>query len=132
MGQIGNWGNNIVFETSDQRILTFSDMKQKISGEWAVHKIIGQKARSEFKGPGLRSVSFTVLLDAALGVRPRTVMERLEEAVEKGTTDYLVIGGRMVGKYQWRCTSLSESWDLLYNRGELVRGKVTLTMEEYT
>lgn len=131
MGQIGNWGNYIAFETSDSHILTFSKMQRKISSEWSAHKTIGQKAKSEFNGPGLQSVTFTVILDATLGVRPRTVMERIITAVESGQADYLVIGGRMVGRYPWKCTSASESWDVVYSGGEVARMTVSLTMEEY-
>lgn len=131
MGQIGNWGSYIVFETSDSHILTFSKMQRKISGDWSTHKTIGQKAKSEFNGPGLQSITFSITLDAALGVRPRAVMEGIVSAVEEGQADYLVIGGRMVGRHPWKCTSASESWDVVYSGGEVARMSVSLTMEEY-
>ena len=51
--------------------------------------------------------------------------------VEEGTAEYLILGFRPVGKNRFRLTGSSETWDLIYNRGELVRAKLTLTLEEY-
>ena len=70
-------------------------------------------------------------LSAALGVRPRRVLERIEEMVETGTAEYFILGFRPVGKNRFRLTGSSESWDLVYNRGELARAKLTITLEEY-
>ncbi|MDO4285167.1 MAG: phage tail protein [Eubacteriales bacterium] len=131
MGQIGNWGTTISFETSDQRILTFSDFSVKVAGNWSSHNVIGQKARSEFGGAALRTLTFTILLSASLGVRPRTMLERIEDAVEHGEVGYLVIGGRMVGRHRWKCTQMSETWDTVYAGGELASAKASLSMEEY-
>lgn len=131
MGKIGNFGNSIVFETSDRRILTFSGFTQKVSAQWSSHKIIGQKSRSEFNGPELRNVSFTVVVDASLGVCPRSIIEGIERAIEIGIVDYLVIGGRLVGT-RWLIKSMSEKWDELYSQGELVRATLNLSLEEYT
>ena len=43
MGMVGNFGSRITFQTSDQRILTFSGMTQKVSGKYAKHSIQGQR-----------------------------------------------------------------------------------------
>ena len=42
-----------------------------------------------------------------------------------------MIGSRRIGKNKWRITNLSEAWETVLNRGELVRAKVTVTMVEY-
>ena len=97
MGMVGNFGNRIVFETSDRKILTFSGLTQKVSGKYAKHSVSGEKDRPEFTGPGSRSISFKMILDVSLGVRPRDVLSSIEGAVENGETEYLVIGGRPVG-----------------------------------
>ena len=70
-------------------------------------------------------------LDAVLGVRPREMLECLEDIVESGKVDYLVIGGRAVGKNRFSVTSMSEAWDVVYSGGELARATVSVTMEEY-
>lgn len=131
MGMVGNFGSRITFQTSDQRILTFSGMAQKVSGKYAKHSVQGQKDRPEFTGPGNRSVSFKMLLDVSLGIRPREVMSSIEEAIESGEAQYLVIGGRPVGNNRFYISSASEAYDVILSGGEIARATVNVTMEEY-
>lgn len=131
MGVIGNFGSRIVFETSDQKVLTFSSMTQKVSGKYSKHTVIGQKDRAEFTGPGNRSLTFKVMLDLSLGVRPCDVMDNIENAVENGDAEYMVIGGRLIGKNRFYISSVSEAYDVVMGRGEIVRASLNLTLEEY-
>lgn len=131
MGVIGNFGSWIVFEVSDQSVITFSAMTQKVTGKYSKHSAVGQKDRPEFTGPGNRSVSFKMLIDIDLGIRPREVMERIEEAVETGETNYLVIGGRPVGNNKFYISSVSEAVDVVTNGGGIARATLNVTMEEY-
>jgi hypothetical protein len=128
---IGTLGNKIVFEVSDQKIQTFSDMSRNISGRWATHEVQGEKPRAEFLGAGLQSVELTIRLSAKWGVRPRAVLETIEQMVETGIAEYLVIGSRPVGKNPFRLTAASETWDTVYNKGELAAATLSLTLEEY-
>lgn len=131
MSKIGNLGKQIVFKTSDKKILTFNDFKQSISGRWAVHERIGEKPRSEFIGPGLRNISFTIVLSASNGVRPRKTLEKIEKMIEEGTVEYLIIGGKKVGNNKWKITDMSETWDVIYSKGQLARATASITLEEY-
>lgn len=131
MSKIGNLGKQIVFKTSDKKILTFNDFKQSVSGRWAVHERIGEKPRSEFIGPGLRSISFTIVLSASNGVRPRKTLEKIENMIEEGAVEYLIIGGEKVGYYKWKITDMSETWDVIYSKGQLARATASITLEEY-
>ena len=106
-------------------------MTREVSGRWATHETPGIKPRAEFLGPGLQSVSLPITLSASLGVKPRLMLEIIEQMVETGDAEYLILGFRPVGKNRFRITGSSESWDLVYNRGELARAKLTLTLEEY-
>ncbi len=132
MGMIGNFGSKIVFETSDRKILTFSGMTQKVSGKYAKHSVTGRKDRPEFTGPGNRSVSFKILLDVSLGIRPQDMISKIEDAVESGETEYLVIGGRPIGQNKFYISSMSEAFDVVMNRGEIARATLQLSMEEYS
>ena len=131
MGQIGNFGSLIVFETSDRRILTFSGFNKQVGANYAEHTRFTKKPLLEFTGPQLATVSFTVTLNALHGVRPRATMEAIEEAIEAGRAEVLVIGGRAIGQYKWVITSMSESWDYVYNGGELVAAKMDISLKEY-
>lgn len=128
---IGTLGTDLVFETSDNYVLTFSGMTRDLSSRWATHETPGVKPRAEFLGPGLQSVSLPITLSSNLGVKPRQMLERVEQMVETGDTEYLILGFRPVGKNRFRVTGSSETWDVIYNQGELARAKLTLTLEEY-
>lgn len=131
MGMIGNFGSRIVFETSDRKILTFSGLSQKVSGKYSKHSIIGQKDRPEFTGPGSRSVSFKILLDVNLGIRPQDIIKNIEDAIEQGEVEYLVIGGKPIGKNRFYISSVSEAMDVVLSNGGIARATLSITMEEY-
>ena len=128
---IGTLGPNLIFSVSDDYVLTFSGMTRALSGRWATHETPGVKPRAEFLGPGLQTGSLPITLSAGLGVKPREMLERVEQRVETGDTGQVHPGYRPVGKNRFRVTASSETWDVIYNRGELARAKLTLTLEEY-
>ena len=131
MSQVGYFGKDIVFKVSRKQAYVVQNFSQKLSGRWSDSTPIGQKPRSEFNGPGLRQVSFTMLLSASLGVKPRDTLRKLQRIVGLGLVDYLVIGKSRVGFNKFKITSVSESWDVILNKGELAEAKVDVTMEEY-
>ena len=108
---IGTLGRKIIFEVSDNRVLTFESMSREVSGRWTEHEVLGVKPKAEFLGPGLQTISLTIHLSAALGVKPRRILDMVERMVERGTAEYLVIGGRLVGRRPFRVTGSSEAWD---------------------
>ena len=128
---IGNWGKDIVFSVSERQVFTLQNMMRSVGSHWATHSRIGLKDQPEFLRPSLQKITFTMDLDATLGVQPRATLETLERFTERGTVNALVLGGRRLGRYWWRITGASETWETVYNRGELVRAKVNVTMEEY-
>lgn len=125
---IGTLGRKIIFEVSDNRVLTFESMSREVSGRWTEHEVLGVKPKAEFLGPGLQTISLTIHLSAALGVKPRRILDMVERMVERGTAEYLVIGGRLVGRRPFRVTGSSEAWDKVYSRGELAKAKVKRTL----
>lgn len=131
MATIGSWGTVVVFSTSESKILTFDSFTRTVSSTWATHSRIGKKDQTEFLRPGLQKVTFTMELNALYGVRPRTILDTLAKAVEAGTVNTLVIGGKKVGANKWKITDTSEAWDIILNEGSLVKAKVNVTMEEY-
>lgn len=128
---IGSWGTELVFSVSDETVKTFASLKRTTSSSWATHSRIGKKDQVEFIRPGLQKITFNMELNAMLGVRPRAMLEYLERCVENGTVNTFVIGGMRVGSHRWRITGTSEEWDVLLNKGELVKALVSVTMEEY-
>ncbi len=131
MAVIGNLGKLITFEVSSDKVLTFDRMQRTVKGRWTTHDVISGKPKAEFLGADNEGITLPIFLSASHGVRPRTTLERIADAVEKGKYFPLVIGGRSVGKNKWRITSSSETWDKVIKNGVLVEASVTLTLEEY-
>ncbi len=128
---IGNFGSAIIFETSDNKVLNFTQFKRQVSSRWASHPRIGQKPVKQFLGPDIDKVTFTVILDARHGVKPRNILEVIDNSIIRGSPEYLIIGCRRIGSSKFVITSKSETWDEIFNNGELVRASMELTFEEY-
>ena len=131
MAVIGTLGPKIIFQVSDRKALILQSMSRDTKGRWTTHTTIGTKPKSEFLGPDLQSVKISIYLSSNLGVHPRTILESIERMVESGAAEYLIIGGRPVGRRPFKLVSSSETWDKIYHRGELAKAKVSLSLEEY-
>ena len=130
--KIGNFGETIVFSVSSSKILTPKDMKRTVSARWEQHKILGKAPKSEFVGQNAPETTMTVVLSAEHGVKPRSTLGKIEKAIKAGTVNWLVIGGKFVGGRKMYISSCSETWDEIWNKGELVKATVNLTFVEYT
>ena len=122
----------IVFEVSDQVILTFKGMTRDVSGRWVEHEVMGVKPKPEFLGPGNQKINLPITLSAGLGVKPRKMLELVEAMVESGDAEYLIINCKPVGRHPFRLTASSETWGAMYGHGELAKASLTITLEEYT
>lgn len=130
MAKIGTLGE-IRFTVSDQRLLTFRELKREVKGKWNNMERIGNKPLTVFSGADLQTITLTVLVDAGLGVSPRKILEQIETMVEHGKAEYLIIGKRQVGKKRWTIIKSSEAWEQVIVKGELFRASVVLTLQEY-
>jgi Phage P2 GpU. len=128
---IGWFGSDVIFETSDTRILTFTGLKIDSAARFGSHEIIGKKPVTEYIGPGLMSLTFTVTLNGNLGVKPKDEMLLWLAMADSGQVEYLVLGGDVLGDNAWCVKSVSEAWDTIFNLGELFSGKIDVTLEEY-
>jgi len=127
---IGYFGKDIIFETSDERILTFTDFNRDTASRFAMHEVIGKKPTTEFVGPGLDTITFTVHLNGNNGVNPREEMNKWLEYARSGQAEILVVGVAL-GVDKWVVKSVSQAWGVVFNRGEIFSGKVDVTLEEY-
>ncbi|AKL95022.1 putative phage P2 GpU family protein [Clostridium aceticum] len=127
---IGYFGD-IVFESSDTRVLTFSGFTKSTVGRWGKHEVIGQKPANEFIGPDLEVITFTINLNGNFGVMPSKEIEKWVNMVNEGMADVLVIGSRVIGSDKWCVKEVSEAWGVVLNGGVLYSAKVDVTLEEY-
>lgn len=131
MAVIGKWGDIVKFEVNSDKVLTFSDLKRDAGGRWAEHNIILGKPRKEYKGPKSQNITMKISLDARHGVNPSEEMEKIRAASQNGTVAYLFIGGRKICANRVYAESVSESWDEIWNQGELIRASISVTFSEY-
>lgn len=130
-GTIGHIGKTVVFQTSDRKILTFGKMQRSVKGRWASHLRTGKKPRKQFLGPESDQLTFSITLNAAHGVKPRKTVENIEKLIRTGKPQTVVIGKKKVGSGKYVITEMSENWETILNRGEVVKISCDLTLEEY-
>lgn len=128
---IGHIGKTVVFETSDAKILNFNKMQRTVKGRWDSHSRVGKKPKKQFLGPDADQITFTIILNAEHGVKPRKTVEKIEKLIRKGKPQTVVIGSKKVGTHKYVITEISEVWDKILNRGEVVKITCDITMEEY-
>lgn len=129
--KIGAFGTSLIFRVSDNQMLTFRNMKREVSGNWGTMERMGEKPLPYFQGPGLQTITMEVILDAALGIRPVKLLGMIEELVESGQAEFLVIGRRKIGKNRWVITKSSEARNTILPGGELLKATANLTLQEY-
>ena len=120
-----------VFTVSDSRIFTPSGLRGSSGSDWATHELIGEKARSQWVGPKLRSYTFDILLRAQDGVAPRSTLEYLQRIAESDKVDWFVVGGVPLSPHPFRLVNITDEWDVVLNDGVLIACKVGITIEEY-
>lgn len=127
---IGSFGE-VNFLVSDSKIRTFNDFVRKCSARWAEHAIIGQKPKEQFIGPGLDTVSFTMRFSVYNGLNPRKEAERLIEMDRKGKPYPLTIGGKALGTYKWRISSLDIAFQEVDHKGNVLVTDLNIELKEY-
>lgn len=136
-GTFGTFGSTIAFQVNDpynesgsRSIAVPSKMQRQSRGRWSSYNLIGRKPIKSFEGPDSAQVTVSITLDSDQGVNPRIMMDRIVQAIEAGTVDYLVIGGKIVGS---RCyiESMSETWERFFQGGRLTRATGEITFAEY-
>jgi len=73
---IGYMGS-VTFVVSSHYMLTPSKFQQGTEARWQDHDVIFHKPASEFLGPGLKSVSFEIILSAQHGIAPEKEIKTL-------------------------------------------------------
>lgn len=127
MATVGNWGDIVKFQTSDKRILTLDKLKYSTAVRIQKHNMINGWPIVEFVGPDLQSTTFTIELNALLGVRPRQVEDKLWYSIIDGVTAPLVLGGRNVCA-RAMLTNMSAAYNVILKKGEVLSMTIDLTM----
>lgn len=126
-----NFGKLISFSVSGSKILTFSELKRDGEARWKKHEVVGAKPFMQFLGPGEDTLSLTIVLDARHGISPRKTIENINLYRNSGKADYLIVKGKKVTEHKLVITQTSDTWEEVWNKGELIRATMEITFQEY-
>lgn len=127
---IGYMGD-VVFYTSQDDVLTPSEVSRSGAARWSEHNVLMQKPVSQFSGPGLENMSFKILISKSLGQAPKKVLNKLRNMRDTGAVFPLIIGGEPVSQFYWRITDFTEDNLITDAYGETYSIKVSLNLKEY-
>jgi len=127
---LGSFGD-VIFETSDDRILTFSNFLRTAAARYADHEVIGVKPVTENIGPGLDNITFTIELRRSLGVDPDEVLNKLMKYNREGHAYPLVIGSKILGVDKWRIGNLGMATNVFGRHASYDSVSVELSIIEY-
>lgn len=126
----GTFGKLISFSVSDTKMLTFSELKHESEARWKEHALVGRKPRKQFLGPDTETITFDMILDARHGVKPLKTLSDIATYRDKGKSDYLIINGAKICSNKMTIVKTSQTWNEVWNMGELVRATISVTLEE--
>lgn len=126
---LGSFGS-IVFETSDKKILTYDEFERNNSNRYAKHNSLGVKPKTEYIGPELETISFSMVLRAALGIDVDNTLEELRRIRDTPEVNKLIVGGKLIGT-NFIIKSMSEKHDVVDNKGQTQKATVSIELEEY-
>lgn len=126
----GTFGKLISFSVSDTKMLTFSELKHESEARWKEHALVGRKPRKQFLGPDIETITFDMILDARHGVKPLKTLSDIATYRDKGKSDYLIINGAKICSNKMTIVKTSQTWNEVWNMGELVRATISVTLEE--
>lgn len=124
--------DGVVFKVSSPKnVMTLDGFSRSAKARLATHTVIAEKPLTEFLGPDMQTLSFSIKLNAYRGVNPRKEMDKLFEYCEKGRVCTFVLGGKPVGKGKWLIESVKEGVDLFDFDGSVLASTADLTLREY-
>ena len=127
---IGYMGD-IVFVVSPDYMITPMYYERESAGRWTEHDLLMRKPVSQFGGPGLEKLSFSIILDAAHGIDVAEQLKKLRVMRDTGAVFPLIIGGKPVTQSYWRLDSIKEAGHYWTADGRLIQCTPALTLTEY-
>lgn len=132
----GSFGSAIKFAVNDpyndkgKRLIRVpSQIQRESRARWTTYNLLGRKPKKAFEGPEAAQVTLSITLDADHGVNPRSTLDKIRQAIEKGTVNNLIIGGKVVGKYY--IESMAETWDRFFLGGGVTHATGEIIFAEY-
>ncbi|MBQ6112000.1 MAG: phage tail protein [Synergistaceae bacterium] len=124
--------DNVIFEVdSEKSILTFDDLSESHSANYAEHNILNGRGMLEFTGIKASSISFMMSLNMTLGINPDEQIRRLISMLEDHEAVNFILAGIPKGNGRWVIESLDVKHKLIDNRGYTRHADVNIKLREY-
>lgn len=123
--------NELVFEVSTEKVITYDDYKRETKARYARHELINQTSVLEYLGRDLEEITFTMMFTVSLGVDPAEETSKLRRMCLDGVADYLILGNTVVGENLWTIESVGESKKAVDHFGKTIVSSVNVKMVEY-
>ena len=128
--EVGYMGD-IVFISSESRLLTPTKYERESTGRWAEHELLMRKPVSQYGGPGLEKLSFSIILDAGHGIDVQEQLKKLRTMRDTGAVFPLILGGKPVTQSYWRMDSIKETEHYWATDGKLIQCRADIALTEY-
>ena len=123
--------NDLVFEVSTERVLTYDGYKRDSKARYARHELINQTSVLEYLGRDLEEITFTMAFTVSLGVDPAIETSKVRKLCLDGVADYLILGNMIAGENLWVIESVGEEKKAVDNLGKTIVSSVNVKMIEY-
>ncbi len=127
MSGIGAWGS-IVFEVSQEQILTFDRLRQTKRGRYSTLNVANYEQLLQYDGRELQTVSFTVRLHHRF-CDPQAELRKLVALVDGHSAYPLIVGGWAIGEFVLE--ELGSDWKRVADNGVLMYAEGDLYLREY-
>ena len=118
----------VAFQSSSALVMTFRNLKIKRSAKYASHEVLLRKPVLEFTGQDSTEVTFSVQLDASLGLPPHLMLAQFKRMVASGIAYRLILGAEYMGKFV--IESVDEDRRFHNRYGICQMAEVSLTLKE--
>lgn len=129
---VGSFGS-LTFEVSTKKTLSINgDLQRTNTARLGEHTPINGVGMIWHQGRELKTVSFPILLTSALGVDIALEIKKLDEMIDLGEYNYLILGGNVLGQFPYILSNYGEimkSYNPTTNSIDLC--EVTLELKEY-
>lgn len=132
MALVGIYGA-VMFTTGSRLTQTFFDLRRRYTSRFAAHEVHLQKPCTEYTGPGLVEVEFSMNLSTRWGLNPNILLAQLHFYHERAQAALLFCGGRLLapGLSLFVCTTLEEQHKYFSRNGALIAAEVAVKLQEY-
>lgn len=130
MAVIGLLGD-IIFQVSDQTVLTLENWKWSGSARYEVHNRHGYHALTEYTGIDPDKITFDMTILKELGADPLKEVIKLWKYEREGIAVPLTVGTKGYGKYRWNVTSHEMTVKYTDPAGNLQGAVISVTLQEY-